>query len=141
MTRYIKRFAKSVGMEPYLLEMKIISVQIPQTSTLFPKDGEKSLMGVYFKVTRGNHRLNGQNRYAIYGSADETTQINETFEQRSNFYVNQADKMYQEKQLVIKFKQESNLTKDLVLAHTKFDIARFVGKENVIYEVSMDSNT
>jgi len=71
---------------------------------LFPKEGEKSLMGVYFKVTRGSHRLNGQNRYAVYANPEGTTQINETFEQRSNFYVNQTDKLYQEKQLVIKFK-------------------------------------
>jgi hypothetical protein len=80
MTRYIKRFAKSVGMEPYQLHIKIISVQILQTSTLFPKDGEKSLTGVYFKVTRGNHRLNGQNRYVIYATPEGTTQIDETFE-------------------------------------------------------------
>jgi hypothetical protein len=43
--------------------------------------------------------------------------------------------------LGIKLKQESSTTKDLVLAHIKFDIARFVGKENVIYEVNMDSGT
>jgi NADH:ubiquinone oxidoreductase subunit len=71
---------------------------------LFPKEGEKSLTGVYFKVTRGSHRLNGQNRYVIYANPEESTQINEIFEQRSNFYVNQTDKLYQEKQLVIKFK-------------------------------------
>lgn len=28
-----------------------------------------------------------------------------------------------------------------MLAYIKFDIARFVGKENVIYEVNMDSGT
>jgi hypothetical protein len=43
--------------------------------------------------------------------------------------------------LGIKLKQESSITKDLVLAYIKFDIARFVGKENVIYEVNMDSGT
>ena len=41
----------------------------------------------------------------------------------------------------IKLKQEISVTKDLVLAYIKFDIARFVGKENVIYEVNMDSGT
>lgn len=38
------------------------------------------MMGVYFKMKRGNNRINGKNRYAIYASPEGTTLIDETFE-------------------------------------------------------------
>jgi hypothetical protein len=48
--------------------------------------------------------------------------------------------MYQSKALSIKLKQESGgAGKDPVLASAKFDIARFVGKEGVIYELNLDN--
>ena len=88
MTRYIRRLSKAVDMEHYNLHVRVISLHIPQCSTLFPKEnggGDRSLMGVYFKI-------NGKNRYAIYPSPEGVTHIDETFEQRSNFY--RSDKLY-----------------------------------------------
>ena len=75
MTRYIQRLSKAVDMEHYNLQIRVISLHIPQCSTLFPKDGgeERSLMGVYFKMKRGGNRINGKNRYAIYASHEGIT--------------------------------------------------------------------
>ncbi len=95
MTRYIRRLSKAVDMEHYNLHVRVISLHIPQCSTLFPKEnsgGDRSLMGVYFKMKRGSNRINGKNRYAIYHSPEGVTHIDETFEQRSNFY--RSDKLY-----------------------------------------------
>ncbi len=141
MTRYIQRLTKHVNMHHFTVHVRIISLHLPLTSTIFPQNDEKSLMGVYFKLKRGGNRIIGKNRYVVYANADAgTTFINETFEQRSVFFRNQNDKLFQEKKLCIKLKQETSwATKDRVLAHIKFDIARFVGKENVIYEVNLDS--
>lgn len=82
MTRYIRRLSKAVDMEHYNLHVRVISLHIPQCSTLFPKEiaGECSLMGVYFKMKRGNNRINGKNRYAVYPSPEGNTLIDETFE-------------------------------------------------------------
>jgi hypothetical protein len=80
MTRYIRRLSKAVDMEHYQLHIRVISLHIQQSSTLFPKEGDRSLMGVYFKMKRGNNRINGKNRYAVYSSPEGTTLIDETFE-------------------------------------------------------------
>jgi hypothetical protein len=130
-----------MNMQHYLVQLRIISVHIPSTSSLFPQNAsDKSLDGVYFKVKRGGNRIVGKNRYVIYANAESgTTLIDEKFVQQSVFFRNQNDKLYQEKKLGIKLKQETGgAGKDRVLAHIKFDIARFVGKENVIYEVNLD---
>jgi hypothetical protein len=64
-------------------------------------------MGVYFKVKRGSSRLIGKNRYAVYPDAEnQMTLLDEVFEHRSMFF--SKDKLYQEKKLGIKLKQESS---------------------------------
>lgn len=99
-------------------------------------------MGVYFKVKRGNTRIDGKKRFAIYSSAENgNTLIDEVFDYRSIFYKSQQnDKQFQPKKMGIKLKQETvrQGQKDKVLGKSTFDIARFVGKENVIYELSLE---
>jgi hypothetical protein len=134
---------KHMNMQHYLVQLRIISLNIPSTSTLFPQSqADRSLVGVYFKVKRGGNRIIGKNRYVIYANAESgMTLIDEQFVQRSVFFRNQNDKLYQEKKLGIKLKQEtSGAGKDRVLAHIKIDIARFVGKENVMYEVNLEGS-
>jgi hypothetical protein len=52
-------------------------------------------MGVYFKVKRGNTRMDGKKRFNVYTSAAENgnTLIDEVFEYRSVFY-QQNDKVF-----------------------------------------------
>lgn len=101
MTRFIQRLAKTVGQETYKIHIRIISLHIPLTSELFNHLDEKSisdstekgLMGIYFKVKRGNNRMIGKHRYAAYKSGKDsedvvTILIDETFEQRSVFFKN-----------------------------------------------------
>ena len=63
-------------------------------------------MGVYFKVKRGNTRMDGKKRFNIYSSAEHgNTLIDEVFEYRSVFYKNQQnDKQFQPKKMSIKLK-------------------------------------
>lgn len=80
-------------MQHFMVHVRIISLHLPPTSTIFPQNGDKSLMGVYFKVKRGGNRIIGKNRYVVYANAEAaTTFIDETFEQRSVFFRN--DKLY-----------------------------------------------
>ncbi|TNV83455.1 hypothetical protein FGO68_gene4915 [Halteria grandinella] len=141
MTRYIQRLAKKVGSEDYRIHIKILSLHIPQTSPLFVEEQE-SLLGVYFKLKRGKTRMEGKKRFNIQSSAENgNTLIDEVFEYRSVFYKSQAqDHTFQPKKMSIKVKLESTKQgqKDRVLGKQNFDIARFVGKENVIYQITME---
>ena len=86
----------------------------------------------------------GKNRYAVYPTAEnETTLIEETFEQRSVFFKDSHnDKQFQPKKIGFKLKQEVTKPgpKDKVLGKQTFDIARFVGKEHVIYELNLEGS-
>lgn len=84
MTRYIQRLAKKVGSEHYRIHMRIISVSIAPSSALFTQEpsDKDGLMGVYFKLTRGQNRMVGKKRFAIYSSGENggNTLIDENFE-------------------------------------------------------------
>ena len=109
MTRYIQRLAKQVEMENYRIHVRVISLHLPPSSSLFSAEsgGKGGLSGVYFKITRGNNRMVGKNRYVVYPEAG-TTLIDEMFEQRSVFFKShQNGKQFQGKKISIKLKQES----------------------------------
>lgn len=90
MSRYIHRLTKKVEVENYRIHVRVISLHLPSSSSLFTTDqgGKNGLMGVYFKITRGENRIIGKNRYAVYPNATENgiTLIDEMFEQRSVFF-------------------------------------------------------
>jgi hypothetical protein len=133
-------------MEAYRIHLRVISLHLPPSSSLFTVAehyGKEGLMGVYFKVTRGNNRMLGKNRYAVYPSAaNGITPIDEMFEQRSVFFKShQNDRHFQEKKISIKLKQEVGRPgqKDKVIGKQTFDVARFTGKDRVIYEMNLES--
>jgi N-terminal C2 in EEIG1 and EHBP1 proteins len=127
-------------MEHYQIHVRVISMSIPASSTLFQTTHD-SLMGVYFKIKRGSNRMNGKNRYALYATED-TTLIDETFDCKSVFFKKTSN--FQQKIVGVKLKQEVSGGKDRVLGKANFDVARFVGKEGIIYEMNLecqDSNS
>lgn len=99
MTRYIQRLAHGFDQETYKIHIRIILLNIPNTSPLFV-GSEAGLMGIYFKVKRGSNRTNGKNRYAVYKADGDAANvlIDESFEQLSVFYRNQQNKaLFQQK--------------------------------------------